>query len=201
VKKNMRNVFLAVGAMILISITSAAARADQMEYFQTMTGSGNLSGTPFSNATITFEVDADTNNITHPYPTDNHLNGTGTVTISGLGTYADLDAGYHVFVNSAGADGPTAGMSATGDYYDMVAPAFSTYDLIGDIGPVAATSVSSMAFAIPAISTSGGTLDISSAGANEAFSAVLVPEPAAVGILGLTALASRRSARRRDRVF
>ena len=70
-----------------------------MQYRQTMIGTGALNGSPFTNATITFELDGDTANITTPSGTVHRLAGTGTVTISGV-TFADLDSNYHVFTNT-----------------------------------------------------------------------------------------------------
>ena len=177
---------LATGVLVLVMIGSNAV-AGNMVYDQTMTGSGTLNGASFANATITFELDANTVNIIHPNNIDKVF-GTGTVAISGVGREAILDPGYYVFTNGSGSFGPVGGVSGTnGDYYDIASNSLGNYDLVGDFGPITATN-GSYGLQTGNIPTSGGTLDISSADTTEMFVAAAVPEPASVGLIGLAPL-------------
>jgi hypothetical protein len=193
VNKSMIAVTVVVFAAL---ISGSRAFAIDMAYDQTMTGSGNLNGVSFSNATITFELDGDTADITHPFSSVDSLAGTGTVTVQGFATATITDSAYHVFTNTSGFNGSAGGFSGSGgDYDDLISSSLANYNLVGAFGPITAPGNVSAPLGTGDIPTSLGILDISSAGSTETFAATVVPEPSSIGMVtigGIGLLARRR---------
>ncbi|RYG26467.1 PEP-CTERM sorting domain-containing protein [bacterium] len=173
---------LALNALALAAL-AASASAAPLRYVITATGSGELNGTLFTDARVTFVAIGDTDDRIGSAPLYK-VPVTATVTVNGLGTDT-LTQGLAVFVaQNSNAAGLQVFVGGTADILDVLNSNFGTYDLTTPIGPL---------FGAPLIND-GSTYDTLGGGirldtvSNGAFTAQAVPEPATMAALSLGAL-------------
>lgn len=171
--------------------------ASPIQYRVTGSGSGDLAGSSFSNANFEIEALADTSAAT---PVDVGVFVVAlqsfSIQIAGFMTLEATNPTYF-FVNQ-GASGAGFLDLFAGDFFDFVAPVFSTFDAISNIGPLAADSDFLNSF-----DTTGGILTLGSASQLE-FSSTVQPlsvgEPGTISLVLISMLAAlqlRRSGPRR----
>lgn len=167
------------------------ANADTITFTETVTASGYLDGTAFTDALVTLSLTSDTCCVgTHGPPIDGRVvfvtlpfpfSGPATVSIAGDGSDTFVGNTF-VFSNqiSGGAGFIDYGPNGIADILDTENPQFSTYALSTAIGPV-----SGMAGFNPGVAflTNSGTFQITSVSGYAAFTAV-VPEPSSWLLLG-----------------
>jgi len=162
----------------------------------TVTGSGSLGGTPFTDALITLTANADTANVTNTFSGQLFLvnNASTTVDVAGIGpgifTEVITTSVYHPN-QTAGISDPSAGI------LDVVNPVFATYDLTTSVGPVSGSAHFNIGLVFP---TTAGNFEIDSTSGQGTFQATSVPEPAtltltAIGAFGLLFYRLQRPAR------
>jgi PEP-CTERM motif len=147
--------------LLLTALTAFTASADTLlTYTETMTTSGTLDGTGFTNQLVTIALTGDTNGIMSVGPIF-LLSGSASVTVATVGsdTFTDVMA----VVDIDGRSIQTAGITdraLSADVLDTANSAFSSYALNTPIGPLSGTSSSTTdknGFPIP-FPTAGGTL-------------------------------------------
>jgi len=175
----------------MLALMGSMAGASPIQYEQTMTATGTLNGSAFTSAIVEFIVSGDTSSVTfNSGDYNSSATSTETATITGQGTVTVTDTGPYAFCN------PTSGIvgisdGVVGDYLDFSNPGFIGYHMATPIGPFSSgggfTSLGEN------ISTSGGTLHLTSTTGTESFQAT--PEPATPALLfgiGSLALLRRR---------
>jgi hypothetical protein len=184
-------------ALLILVVSTPTLHAAPITYTETVTASGSLGATPFTNALVTFTQTADTAAITTVSPGLLKVPDiTSTVSVAGVGTGAF--AGLTVtFVNQV-ASGPNAGLAVdTGAAPGTIIlnafnPALATYNLATSIGPVSGpnpTYAPGVAFA-----TFAGdfTINVNGISGNSTFQTVLgaaVPEPSSLALAAVAVLA------------
>jgi hypothetical protein len=177
-------------------ILGGAAAATPIIYTETLTASGTLGGTAFTNALVTVTLTGDTSNVTAgPVPyTDVLVNpGTATVDVSGIGTGTFTDS---IVIASTLTDTSIFGVpavlfldntSGTGIVL-QTGSAFTTYDLGGPLGPLTGTGgVASGSQVTPIFPTTAGNLTwtVGQSLETTTFTAATgVPEPTSMVLLG-----------------
>jgi hypothetical protein len=175
---------LVVAVLALGSLT-IASRAESVTYTVTDLASGTIGAQTFDDKNITITFTGDTTNVTETSPGffENSV-GTTTINISGLGTFTFTDAPF--FFDNQTFSPPAAGIGdATGSILDTLDATFASYTGTTSIGPITGEAFirSDLTF-----DTTGGGLNISSAGSNSTFTAVVgtaaTPEPSSLVLLG-----------------
>jgi len=179
----MKKLAFAVIAIALL-MCGSSAHADTITFTETVTLSGSLDGTSFTNALVTFTVVGDTSNSSNGGSGSVYrLPGVTTVNVAGVGTDTLSDA------STGAADNQTLGLAGVSDFtthlglvFTVDPSAFDTYFLTTSIGPVSGSSeVSLTSFA-----TDNGSLVISAGARTATFGAVeATPEPAALAMMGI----------------
>jgi len=175
----------------LISTLCVSVMALPVRYTEIATISGSLNGIDFVDAQITITGSGDTNNITHGQPCcyANRL-GVSTVTFDlagfGSGAFTDLVGVAVNQTNTGGIPGePETGISGAGfsDFTSnflilwTLGPAFSTWDLSTDIGPLTGPGFCNCnPIADISFPTTLGPLHVSAT--DPTFTADVVPTPA-----------------------
>ena len=164
---HMRSILLAlVVGLTMLLCGAQQANAGEITYTESVTATGSIGATAFSDTLVTFTFVGDTANVFVPFPSTFpglFLNsvGTGTVTIGNLGTFSTN--GIAVFDNHA-FDSQGDGVAGIAEgvlgpvLLDTYNSAFITYSLTTAIGPITSRPVDNQGFLIP---TTGGTLFVS----------------------------------------
>ena len=182
----MKRIYVSLAALVGFALT-LTAHATAIEF--TFTGSGinySLNGNAgIGDMTVVF--DTDTSLITSPAPGVVGYSGlTGNITISGVGS-GTFDAAY-VFDNQ---EAEAVGFGIASDLYDLFVSGagLDSYDMTTPFGPVLATSDQIFLSQWIDVSTSLGTLSVTSADSGSFVATIpvtpSVPEPATLGLLGL----------------
>jgi hypothetical protein len=178
----MGNKGLLVGAIGLLMCWVGGVCAAPLEVDISATGTGTIGGVPFSNSIFLIRMYADTANRQLVQPGIYHISPVASsIEIWGIGT-ASFTLGTRVFVNNPN---QIAGFSRAGttgsDILDVDGSAFSTWDLLSDVGPVFDATPHPVSQA-SGLATTLGTLNFT-AYSNSTFTANVVPEPGAVMLL------------------
>ncbi len=179
----MRQKHVAVASLALL-IGASFASAAAITFTESVTASGSLGSTQFTNALVTLTATGDTSNVT--------LRGPGwfnfswipvSINIASLGKYAHLaDVGgvgscqNNSCPTSSAAVASFSDFTTQRDILDTVGGGFSTYNLATSIGPIAGSSLIN---ASVAFNTDQGSFQITSAGA-ATFTAQLANAPVSV---------------------
>ncbi len=195
---------ITVLATALVASGAGHARASLMTYTETVTASGSLGSTTFTDATITFTQTADTANVvTNPISHSKKVvDTTATLVITGGDLASPLTASFTsattTFCNPSGSGG-LLGRQVGPFNIDILVlsnPAFATYDLTTPLGPISGPSGINGGLAVA--TTTAGDLTLDEAG-TVTFQAV--PEPSSLALAavacatGLAIAAGRRPRR------
>ncbi len=169
---------------VAIAATSSVASADPIVYtFRGADSSGVIGTTSFTDALFVARFFGDTNDVQSTPTGFRNATLFGTIEIETVGQFLFSDP-MRVFVNNNN--------KATGWGYNpqdvlngLNNDVFDTYDLANEIGPVADDTINIVGNPV----TSGGTLVFTSV-SGMSFQATSVPEPSAMGVIGLLGLVS-----------
>jgi hypothetical protein len=184
-----RTLIIALVLLGTLLWTSSPALADGATYTETTVASGSLGGASFSGALVTIMLVGDPSTSTTGILGELEVFGPATVTVEGIGTASFTDS-LAFFDNQAiGVAGILDSSSLGGiglDVLDTIDPAFGTYDLTTNIGPITDSSLfnpddgsCSACFA-----TTDGNFVLTSNSGTSTFSAA-VPEPSSLFLLGV----------------
>ena len=185
-----RTLIIALVLLGTLLWTSSPALADSATYTETTVASGSLGGASFSDALVTITLLGDTSTSTTGIFGALEVFGPATVTVDGIGTASFTDS-LAVFDNQpygvAGIFDSSVGAIGL-DVLDTTDPAFGTYDLTTNIGPITDSSLfnpddgsCSACFA-----TTDGNFALTSTSGTSTFSAsTAVPEPSSLFLLGV----------------
>jgi hypothetical protein len=161
------------------------ARAGPITYTETVTGVvGSLGASSFTNALVTYTMNADTANIQQLSPGVYFLTHSATVTVAGIGTASITSPPISVLVNQFSMD---AGFTALNAFAILFTDniGFGGYDLTTSIGPLNGLSEAGAGFTL---ATTQGNFQMTVApGERSTFTATLsaVPEPTTFSLLGI----------------
>jgi PEP-CTERM motif len=183
-----RTLIIALVLLGTLLWTSSPALADGATYTETAVASGSLGGASFSDALVTITLVGDTSTLTTGIFGALEVFGPATVTVEGIGTASFTDS-LAVFdtpiFGAAGITDSSLGLIGL-DVLDTIDPAFGTYDLTTNIGPITGLSLfnpddgsCSACFA-----TTDGNFVLTSNSGTSTFSAA-VPEPSSLFLLGV----------------
>ena len=173
--------------------TSSPALADSATYTETAVASGSLGGASFSDALVTITLVGDPSTSTTGIFGAFEVFGPATVTVEGIGTASFTDS-LAAFDNPTGYGVGDAGIidsSSFGgiglDVLDTMDPAFGTYDLTTNIGPITDSSVinpddGSCTFCF---ATTDGNFVLTDSGTSTFSASTAVPEPGSLCLLGV----------------
>jgi PEP-CTERM motif len=186
-----------VFAVAMLMSSAAPVRAGLVTYTETVTGSGSLGETNFTNDLITVTGVGNTANIFNPLPTILAVPVQASVTVAGVGT-ADFTDSILVFVNPSMGGGFTDTTNGL-DVLDIVSNTVASYDLTTSFGLVSGPSFLT---SYGPLGTSFGSLSyiVNSDVTFVAVASAAVPEPSALVLSGIAASAGLGvCARRRNR--
>lgn len=194
---------LATLAFALMACSSMRAEAAFVTYTESVTASGSLGSTTFSNALVTLTFAGDTSTVIPSFQFFQTPPDTATVNVAGIGT-ATFTNSVYVYDNQSFGGTGYAGFGDSFVVQTIIATAndiFMTYDLQSSIGPISGTSfvhTDGTTFA-----TSLGKLAFTSESGTSTFTAVVpnsVPEPSSLALCGMAALVGLCFARARGRL-
>jgi hypothetical protein len=174
-----RRIALAVAVIGVAASSGAPAGAALVTYTESVTASGSLGGSAFTDALVTITGTADTDDVmdlgnVFIVPTST------TVSIAGVGTATFTDTIVAVdnrVTSLAGFGNMTANVFVMG----TTDPAFLTYDLRSPIGPISGP----VGGVLGPSATTLGALAFTSTSGNSTFTAVTaVPEPSSAVLMG-----------------
>jgi hypothetical protein len=170
---------------LLVALTAAAACADTIQVTESMTTSGTLDGTAFTNELVTVNLQGDTGSVTNPSAGHFELIGVGGVNVATVGADAFTDS-LEAFVNQTGGFGGIFDQPSGFVIIDNLNAGFGSYALDTSIGPPSGTSGGDPG---QAYATTRGTLVLDgpfNVDHPSTFVAVVTtPEPGTLGLLGV----------------
>jgi hypothetical protein len=184
--------------MVILSLLGATgvAVATPIRYTETVTATGSLGGSTFTDAVVTLTLVGDTTAVTNPFAGEYENGGTASVNVAGLSGTATFTGSMFAYVFQPGT---VVGIRCTGcgvgpDVLDTANSVFSTYAMQTAIGPVVGTG--SFINSGAAFPTNMGNFVLTSLQSSPSFQATVssVPEPLTVTLVGtgVTALFFRR---------
>jgi hypothetical protein len=169
-----------------IGIFGGAAWATPITYTESVTGTGMLGATGFTNSLVTVTVLADTSNIVIFSGGVLHSGaGTGTINVAGIGTATLTGPDIEVVLNQTNGNLGVSDLTAGRVVFFTQNAVFDTYDLKSSIGPDSGTAL----FNLQTAPSSLGGFEFSSVSGNSTFTATLAPEPTSTMLLGTGLLA------------
>lgn len=182
-----RTLIIALVLLGTLLWTSSPALADSATYTETTVASGSLGGASFSDALVTITLFGDTSTSTTGIFGALEVSGPATVTVDGIGTASFTDS-LAVFDNQPYGVAGIFDSSLFLDVLDTTDPAFGTYDLTTNIGPITDSSLfnpddgscSSACFA-----TTDGNFVLTNSGTSTFSASTAVPEPSSLFLLGV----------------
>ncbi len=175
-------------ALLFVAIIGApASHAGSITYKVSDTATGIIGDTTFAGALVTITLVGNTSNVTTFLPGVLGNVGTGTVTISGIGTFSFTDT-VASFVDPGSSIAGILDFTLEGEpILGTENSAFGTYGLTTAIGPLTGGS-----FALAEAATTGGLLSFSEVGADSTFTATTgtttTPEPSSLLLFGTSLL-------------
>ena len=171
-------------AMALLGLIPAGALASELAFTHAGVGSGTLNGVPFPASAFVITAYGDTNSrILKDVDVWSINHTSASISIVDLGTI-DLLTGTRTFVNHTSI---IVGFSRVSDGTDLfngpMNSAFSTWDMLGPIGPFSGTGNLLQWSLIPQINTNRGILLFNNSSSPATFSATMVPEPTTLVLL------------------
>ena len=214
----MKRLLVLVAATIGVLGWAAPAKAAPITYTLTSIASGDLGGTPFTDALVTVTLTGDTSGVFELFPVEFPgafaIVGTPTLTIEGLGTATFDDPNGYVALGGPAfpeADLPVPWFimaqfdDSTGDSFTHILGIFDAslagYDVQSAFGPLTSGGFGVVSASV--FSTSAGLLDFNGEGGDPVtFVATVaaVPEPASLVLvgMGLGAIAVKRRRQRQN---
>lgn len=191
--------------LLLAALTAIPASADTLlTYTETVTTSGTLDGSAFTNQLVTITLTGDANGVMN-FGSELLSTGPASVTVAHVGsdTFTDSMAVLEVPLNQTGG---ISDRSISDDVLDTINSAFASYALNTTVGPLSGTSNSDTdknGSPIP-FPTAGGTLilngpfDVDHPSTFTATAAAGTPEPGTLAMFGagIALFAFRRFGRR-----
>jgi hypothetical protein len=185
-----RTLIIALVLLGTLLWTSSPALADSATYTETAVASGSLGGASFSDALVTITLLGDTSTSTTGIFGALEVFGPATVTVEAIGTASFTDS-LAVFDNptfgAAGILDSNLGLFGF-DVLDTIDPAFGTYDLTTNIGPITGSSL----FSPPdpnngfnGFATTDGNFVLTNSGTSTFSASTAVPEPGSLFLLGV----------------
>ena len=179
-----QKLFLSLGLFLgLSTATVLPTLAAPTTYTFTGVGTGFLDGTDFTDLTFSLSLIEDSSGVTMP-KTGIFItpSGKASVTLAGFGTGTSTST-VHIFDNQTA---PSAGISQdnhVGDFLDVTAAPFSSFDLQSNLGPIS----TSFAASGNSLNTSLGELVLTDVTGGE-FTAASAPVPEASTLLSTSLL-------------
>jgi hypothetical protein len=188
-----------VAAMAMMLAAAGRSSADIITYTVTVTGSGTLDGTSFTDAPVTISATADSVNIFNFGGNDP---GTGLYNV-------DATGGVNVSVGGVGSDALTGLIFVISDQSNNVLDINEAS--IGDISALFGAGVAAYDLSAPALiagvdpgfgagithATTNGSFEFDSFSGTEIFTATSVPEPSSLALCGIAGAIGLAVARRR----
>lgn len=189
---------------LALLVAAGFANAAAITYTESVTASGSLGATPFTNSLVTLTVTDDTSDVTQPFEGVYWIQGVSiSIDIASLGTTA-IGTGA---VYSQPVDGPDclpefdclpdAGFALDSSEILLSTNSFALdgYEMTTAIGPITDRALSQGSSI--ALDTNDGSFDFSSTAEDSTFTAAFSPEPETMvlfglGLAGLAAFKRRR---------
>ena len=189
---NTRHWIVAVATLAMLACgASERANASFIDYTESVTGSGSLGTTNFTNAVITISGTGNTDDLFSPRSGVFSIALTGRVSISGVGNATITDS-FVVFVNQTNRIAGFADNTVQRDTLNYTNNAFQIYGLTTAIGPISGPVNFYDQGGQNPVSTTLGSFRISSVSSDATFTATVqpsaVPEPSTLALLGMASL-------------